>query len=611
MQDIAEFLRRHPPFEELDADTLESLSDAVEIEYFAGGAAIFRQGEAPMQHVRIVRSGTVELVDRGRVLDLLGEGELFGHPSMLAGLPTGFEARAGEDALCYRLPADAMVPLLSRPAGLRYVARSLLSRPRSDDAVLSAALDPAHQPVGQLLTNHRPIVCDPATTVREAAARMADEGAKAALIRIADDELGILTDHDLRAKVVAGGIPSNAPVTQAMSAPAFGVTPDRLGAEVMLEMLERDLHQVAIVSPLGDALGVISDIDLVEADARTPFALRRAIQGASSATELRRVATRLRPTTLTLLDAGLSPAQIGGIIAAVVDALTRRLLELAIADLGPPPCPFSWIVLGSFGRREVVPSSDVDSAIVWDDKDDDETPQEYMVALGKWVADELDRMGFAPDPHGATAAKELFVRSARSWRQLIRHSMEHPTEDKGLVLLSMLLDARVVERVGDTRDVLEELRQLRNRQSLQRLMLQLALAHKPPTGFLRDFVVESSGEHRGQLDIKEGGLAPVTGIARYGGLAAGANTASTPERLRIAATAGKLDRIGARTLSEAHDLFWRLRLEHQVEQLRSAEEADDYIDPETLNPLTRRYLRDAFGEVRAVQRKLTAEIRRQ
>ena len=62
----------------------------------------------------------------GRVLDLLGEGELFGHASMLSGLPTGFEARAGEDTVCYRIPAEVAQEPLSRPAGLRFVARSLL-----------------------------------------------------------------------------------------------------------------------------------------------------------------------------------------------------------------------------------------------------------------------------------------------------------------------------------------------------------------------------------------------------------------------------------------------------------------------------------------------------
>src|SRR5256885_9840516 len=150
MHDIVEFLRRHAPFDDLSEADLEELAESAAVEFFAGGTTIFRQQEGPMDHVRMVRRGAVELLDRGRVLDLLGEGELFGHPSMLSGLPTGFEARAGEDTLCYRLPADAVVPLLARPAGLRFVARSLLGRPTPATAP-GVGIDPAEQPGARLV----------------------------------------------------------------------------------------------------------------------------------------------------------------------------------------------------------------------------------------------------------------------------------------------------------------------------------------------------------------------------------------------------------------------------------------------------------------------------
>jgi CBS domain-containing protein len=227
-----------------------------------------------------------------------------------------------------------------------------------------------------------------------------------------------------------------------------------------------------------------------------------------------------------------------------------------------------------------------------------------MAALGQRVCAGLQTAGFVADAHGATAGQAIFARSTRSWRRIIRKAIDEPGEGKGLVVLSLLLDARVVERVGNAPDVLDELRQLRHRGSLIRLMLRLALVHRPPTGFLRDFVVAASGEHRGQLDIKHGGMLPIGNIARCSSLASGSRTTRTSERLRLAATAGILDATASRTMSEAYDLFWRLRLEHQVGQLRAGEEPDDYLDPEALNPLTRSYLRDAFHAVRKVQRYL-------
>jgi CBS domain-containing protein len=611
MHDIVEFLRRHAPFDDLSEAELEELAQSAEVEFFAAGATIFRQQEGPMKHVRMVRRGAVELRDGGRVLDLLGEGELFGHPSMLSGLPTGFEARAGEDTLCYRLPADAVIPLLSRPAGVRYVARSLLARPRPDLAAPTGDLDPAQQPVARLV-HKKPVICDPGDAVREAARRMAEAEATAALVRLPDGQLGILTDHDLRDRVVAGDVGVDAPVTEVMSFPAFTVTPERLGAEVTLEMLDRDIRHVPVVWPHGEVLGVLSDRDLLAAETRAPFALRRAIDDADDVDGLRRAAGQLRPAVIALSDAEYPPAQIASIIAVVTDALTRRLMEFAVGELGAPPCPVSWLALGSLGRREVVPSSDVDSALVWDGRGEEQ--ERYMQALGARVVGELTASGFAADPHGATAAQPLFDRSFDAWRELIRTLIEHPDRDKALVFLSLLFDARSVHAIGDARDPLDELRQAWHRPTVLRLMLRLALGHQPPTGFRRfrtsprDFVVDRSGEHRGRLDIKGGGLLPIVGIARYASVAAGVRTTSTRERLSSAATAGTLDGRDARTLAEAHDLFWRLRLEHQVEQMRQGAEPDDYIDIGKLNPLTRRYLREAFHAVSAVQRSLKGTL---
>jgi CBS domain-containing protein len=145
-------------------------------------------------------------------------------------------------------------------------------------------------------------------------------------------------------------------------------------------------------------------------------------------------------------------------------------------------------------------------------------------------------------------------------------------------------------------------------------MLLLALARHPPTGFRRfrdpprDFVVEHSGEHRGQLNIKEAGLVPIVGIARYASLKARVHALSTRARLDAAATAGVLDARDAHGLNEAHDLFWEMRLEHQVEQLGRGEDPDDFIDVKALDASTRRYARDAFRTVSSVQRSLRGEM---
>jgi CBS domain-containing protein len=149
---------------------------------------------------------------------------------------------------------------------------------------------------------------------------------------------------------------------------------------------------------------------------------------------------------------------------------------------------------------------------------------------------------------------------------------------------------------------------VRRSPDLVRLLARFALQHRPPTGFLRDLVVEHSGEHKGRLDLKHGGLLPIVDLARWAGMAAGATSTSTRERLRAAAAAGTLSEGDARTLEEAFELISALRLEHQVEQVRRGAEPDNHLRPDALNELARSYLKDAFRAVAAVQRRLSNEV---
>jgi len=223
--------------------------------------------------VWVVRSGAVAIVLHGRVLDLLGPGELFGHSSMLSGLPTGFAARADEDAECYRIPADVARPMLGRPAGLRYVARSLLEMVEEAGGA-EPALNPAQRPVAELLRSPL-VLCTPETSIRDAAQQMTDAGATSVVVSSGDGgALGIVTDRDLRSRVVASGLDAGAPISAAMSSPAYTVAADRVGGEVLLDMLDRCIRHLPVVAPTGEVIGVVEDGDLVAVGTRSSFHLR-------------------------------------------------------------------------------------------------------------------------------------------------------------------------------------------------------------------------------------------------------------------------------------------------------------------------------------------------
>jgi CBS domain-containing protein len=608
VHDVAEFLRAHAPFDALAPDELERLAADVEISYHPAGEVLL-DADADSGHVSVVRTGAVELVERGRVLDVLEAGELFGHPAMRSGLPAGTQVRAAEDVLCYRFPSAAVTPALERPAGVRFVASTererALARGQREGAALAG--DPAFRPVGTLV-RRPPVRVDPATTIRDAARRMGAASASAVVVDDGHGKLGIVTDRDLRSRVATGDVPVDAPVSAVMTAEAFTVAPEQLGGEVLIELLDRGVRHAPVVDASGSVLGVLDDLDLLASETRTPFRVRRAIGEARSHEELAEVTRALPETVVALSDAGLAPANVGVVTATVIDALSRRLVELAVEQLGPPPVRFSWLALGSLGRREPVPSSDADTGLVWFGGDDDPAVPAAMAALAASVMRGLDACGLSADEHGVRADRPLFARSDAAWRRAVKSWIDDPLQEKALIAVSVLFDGRIVAGAGRGAALAPELEAGPRRAPLLRLLARLALAHRPPTGFLRGVIVEESGEHRGTFDVKRGGVLPIVDLARWAGACAGTAATGTPERLFAGADAEVITLTQARTLAEAWDLLVGLRLEHQVEQLRAGGRPDDHLDPEHLNPLARRYLREAFRAVAAVQRRLAAEL---
>jgi CBS domain-containing protein len=621
MHDIAEFLGGRDPFSGLDTAALDRLAQRTQVEFFPAGTTIFPQGQRPQDRIRVIRKGSVELLEHGGPVDRLGEGEMFGHPSVLSGEPTRYEAKAAEDSLVYALAPDDVIPLLGRQSSAQFLARSLLKRGGAGDAVEAPSAEVARQSAGSLV-RRPPVICEPSVTLREAARLMDSEVASSVLVALGNGDFGIVTDSDLRSSVVAGRISPDDPVTAAMSAPAIGVGDDQTGADVMLTMIDNDIRHVPVFSSPTEVRGVIVAIDLISAEASSPFVLRREIARARNRYELRHAASQLLATVVGLHRAELTPFHISDVVSAVTDALVRRMIELAIETEGPPPAEFTWMALGSHGRREAMPSSDVDSGMAWRDVPENDPLHsaasrslassrtvQYMGSIGASVADCIRVLGWKLDPHGVTAGGSFSASSIEDWQRSIRSWLKKPSDNRVLIAVSILLDGRIVygaDRGLDVKALL--LAEAKGRHTLEGWMMRLALAAKPPTGFIRDIVVSASGKRHQALDIKHAGLLPIINLARYVALASDLQANHTLDRLRAAVDQGVLKRDVARILEEAFELFSALRLEHQVAQIEQGHEPDDMLDPQEIDPLTRRYLRDAFREVAAVQRSFAGKL---
>ena len=608
MHDIADFLTRHPPFDTLSKDELARVAESAEIEFHAARALILAHAERAAEHAYVVRRGHVELLVDGRLLDALGEGEMFGFTSLLEEAPLGFVARASEDTLVYRIPAEAIRPVLERPSAVRFVAASVAKGLR-----LLAGHDQEPQPDAagrqvRELIRKPPLLCDPATSVQEAAQQMVNAGVTCAVVDLGD-RLGIVTDRDIRTRVVAAGAGPDTPVSAVMTAPAWTVAADRTGTEALLEMLDRGVRHLPVLEPGRRLVGVLDDLDLMASERRAPFRLRASIARAGDAAGVAAAAAELPDTVIALHDAGLASAAISRAIASIHDTATRRLIEIAHTELGRPPVEYAWLATGSLGRFEPFPSSDVDCALAWEGSADDPELRETMRALAERVLEGLAASGMPADSHGAVASSPLFARPIEAWEAAARTWVEQPDKNRGLMLLSVVVES---DTVWGPPTAAERLAAAFARSpDRERMLLRLAgaaLAARPPTGFLRHFVLHPTGERRGVLDIKHGGLLPIEALARWSGLAARVGAASTRARLKASEAAGSLDPDDAAILRDAFELVCALRMEHQVEQLRSGQPPDDLIDARSLTPLTRTSLKEAFRAVAGVQRGIRLKL---
>jgi CBS domain-containing protein len=604
--DVATFLARYPPFDSLTPASLSQVANAVEIEHFPAGTVILEQSGPPARFLYVIRKGAVELLADGRLFDLLSEGDVFGQFSLLAGESPTATVRAQEDTLCYLIGAEVADELLGTSAGRTFV----LGRMRDRLAAGYKAMEPpgvAYLPVGSLI-RRSPVVADPGMTVIDAAERMAHERVSCLLVPMRDG-WGIVTDRDLRSRVLAARRSPDTPVEEIASFPAKTLTDDALAGEAVLTMFEEDVHHFPVTGPDGRVVGVVTPTDLMDIGRYTPFSIRSAIERARTREDVVAAGRDLPRVVLALVDSSSEPVAIGRVVALVVDALTARLLALGIERFGEPPVPWAWLALGSAARHEQALHTDQDHALAYEPAGRDASELDpYFADLAGFVTEGLEGAGIPRCNGDAMAANPAMRRSVQGWVDTFRDWM-HDIGRTGSILSSIVYDFRAVAGPLDPEPELQAvMREARGDPGFLQHLGHRALDQRPPTGFLRDLVVERKGEHAGRLDVKHGGITIVGNIARLESVRAGIPAKGTLDRLAGASAEGRLESVTARDLAEAFRFLWVVRLRHQAAQVLAGEPPDDFVNPSSLGPVTRRGLREAFEVIARSQRGLALEL---
>ena len=608
LTEIREFLSAHAPFETLPASVLGTLPGRLSMRYFRRGSAVIERG-LDNHHLYVVRSGAVDIHDEhGELVERAGVGECLGSITLVLGNPSTYQVTAIEDTLTIVMDATTFHELgRTDHAFARFFDEQRARRMQGavDELRLGdSASVMLHTPVRDLL-RRAPVTVPVDVTVREAATTMTEHAVSSLLVVDGERLVGILTDRDLRTRVVAAGADPQQPVTAFMTHhPATAAATVEVH-EVLLEMTARNIHHLPILDA-GQPVGVVTATDLMRLERSSPIFLVGEIAKQTTVSGVVAAAERLPRMVQTLVSQQVSTELVGRAATTVGDTVERRLLALAEERLGPPPAPYCWVSLGSRARHEQALGGDQDHAMVLDDSvREGDLP--YFAELAESVADGLENSGYPRCRGEVMATNPRWRLTLAGWQRQMLGWLGQPVPE-AILDASIFFDMRPV--YGETRLAGALLSAVaRAAPDSTGFLVHLAkeaARHEPPIGFFRGFVVDTSGEHAHTLDIKAGGTGALVEIARVFALASGSREVGTRARLRAAVSAGVLGSDLGDDLGDAFEVLSYVRLRHQAEQVGMGEPPDNHVDPDDLPAPDRRHLREAFRAVRAGQAALAA-----
>lgn len=604
MEQLNTFLARHPPFAGLGADEVRELAaGAQELTYEPGEVVLVEDG-LPAAGLWVILAGSMDVVHDGEAVQVLEPGECFGHPSLLTGLAPAFTVRARERSTCALLSAEAGRRVLGTASGAAYVATTLRKRLTYTGHTVHALLDIGTTPVSAIMGSVA--FCDADEPLREAARRLGRGGISALLVRLDRDRLGILTDAGVRTAVALDEMPLDAPVRAAARTPVPSVPPTHLAIEATVEMLAAGSDHLAVID--GERIcGMLSATDLLSLDTRSPIALRHVLLGAADEKSLVRAAGQIPRLFLLLTRAGVPPRDLGRVLSLQHDTVVARLIDFALAELGPAPVPWTWLDLGSAARREFTLASDQDNALAYDDpEDEDGDVDDYFRRLGAEVNDGLVRCGIGVDNNDVLARNRQWRMSKTAWLRTFDEVLREPDESH-LIRASVSFDFRsTAGGLIVAPELTERMRAARHHAQFMRLIARTATGYPVALGFRGHLATGQHGDPPGRLDLKRGAIIPLVNLVRFHALARGVTISPTLDRIEAAANVGGLERAVADGLREAFLVISGIRFEHHAAQVQAGSPRDNLIDPTELAPIARNDLREALHVVRRAQKRVGA-----
>jgi CBS domain-containing protein len=607
--EIIEFLSNISLFSSIPTEEIEKLYNKITIEEYKKGTHLFYQGKSEIKNLYIIKEGEIELYfekeGKKEIIGYLSKGEAVGGIAIL--MNSGITVRnilIKKDALFYIIPKQIFLELCGRfEAFYEYFTKTYSSLIPKNMEYQEESLDFFNHKI-ENICNKDLIYCYEADPIKHAASVMKRFNISSLLIRnIKGEFIGIVTDSDLRNKVVADGYNIERPVFEIMSAPLITMPENALIFEAIIEIMRKNKRHLAVSDIDGDIIGIITHRDILSAQGQTPCLFIREISSAQTLEKIIEKNSQIPKIIHGLIGKGAKSENITRFITTISDAVLNKLVEFAIDDLGAPPAKFVFMVMGSEGRQEQTLKTDQDNAIIFEDaKGSEKEVMDYFLKLGEKVCNWLDKAGYKFCKGNIMAKNPKLCQPISIWKKYF-NAWIYEAQPEDLLNASIFFDFR--KGYGD--DVLiDELRaflfdSLKNWSGFFRRLTENALYFKPPIGLFRNFIVETKGKHKNSFDIKRA-MMPVVDFARIYALKHSLKETNTHERLDKLYAKKVLSNKDYKDIDQSYKFMMQLRFVRQVRAIvYEKKEADNYINPNNLSRLEQKMLKEIFKKIEKFQ----------
>jgi CBS domain-containing protein len=602
LTELLDFLKIYQPLSALSHNTLSQYAATLSLSYRKKGAKLFTVGSSNNK-LYMIRSGAVALYNTENILiTTLAEGAFFGYVSMLKDKPIHYQAVCVDDCLLLECSKQNFDEFRHHHSAFdKYFTHD------ASDHISMAAPGQVDSPlslydVGEILS--REAVCvEDNESIHFAAQKMTAENVSALLVMQGQTLKGILTDKDLRHRVIAKAMDVSLPVTHIMTSKPITVDVRTSLACAQLQMMQENIHHLPVIEN-DNVKGLVTVNDIIRLQADHPVFMVRDIGKQKKLKGLVTISTRVPKLFCQLVRMGTKASDVGCTMTNITDAITKRLVALAFEKFGHPPIAYAWLALGSQARKEQTAKTDQDNALVLASGATQEQIK-YFLKIAHFVNDGLDACGYVYCPGEIMASNPKWCQSIDDWKHDFRQWILQP-EPKALMHVKIFFDLRCID--GDE-SLISELQDevashAKHQQIFLSLLYKISLEFQPPIGFFRKFVLNNKGEHKDTLDLKHNGLVPIVDLARIYMLSSGHSEEYTLKRLKLAASVEAITQQSADNLLDAFEFISFLRIQHQERQLSQGIKPDNYISPQDLSPLMRDQLRSAFEVIATLQKAL-------